>query len=486
MPETPNEEQDTDKGPFTFRRVMRFLLPSLIGVMLFLVPISHQGNDTILMGVITDLVRAPFEAFALEMVVVVIVISVIGSGYYLVARPDWRESRPALHMICHSTPAWFVLRLVGALFGVAVLFQVGPEIVWGEATGVTVFNDIGVTIFFILGIACILLPFLTDYGFLEFVGTLARKPFEALFRLPGRSAIDATASFVAASTVGLLITINQYDRGYYSAREAASVATNFSIVSIPFSLVIAKVSGLESMFFTWYMVVIMACILCALITVRIPPLSRMPDTYKEGVEKQIHEDDASDQGLVRRSLTAALERADNAPGPFAFLRSGGLAALDVIFGVLGPSMALATLTAILVFHTPVFEYLAYPVYLVLEVSGLPEAKQAAPGFLIGFLDQFMPALVAQDIPGGTDPLCSGWPFSGSTDLYGRGRCSDPAFQPAAQIHGSAADFCHTDDHPVSDLSGRRRVSFQVIARPDCFPVQPDDLDHSHRFDFSIT
>ena len=60
-------------------------------------------------------------------------------------------------------------------------------------------------------------------------------------------------------------------------------------------------------------------------------------------------------------------------------------------------MAIATSTAIVVFHTPVFEIISYPIFWLLRVVQLPEASAAAPGFVVGFLDQFMPALIAKDI-----------------------------------------------------------------------------------------
>ena len=75
--------------------------------------------------------------------------------------------------------------------------------------------------------AAFLLPFLTDYGFMEFIGETCRGAFRKIFNLPGRSAIDAMASWLTAAVVGIIITSQQYQRGFYSAREAAVIATNF-------------------------------------------------------------------------------------------------------------------------------------------------------------------------------------------------------------------------------------------------------------------
>jgi nucleoside recognition membrane protein YjiH len=243
------------------------------------VPITFQGEQTILIGLLTNVLIEFFAPWLLQAVVAVTGVATVGGAAYLLLQPDWAGRRPWLYALCNVTPVWLVLRLAGFAIGLMVLLQIGPEVLRGEQTGETVFRDIGINSLIILCVACQLMPFLTEFGFMEFVGTLLTKPFQALFRLPGRSAIDATASFLSSAAVGLLITIGQYDRGYYTARESASVATNFSVVSLPFSLLIAKVAGVSHLYFGWYLTMILVCIVCAFVMVRLPPLSRMPDTY---------------------------------------------------------------------------------------------------------------------------------------------------------------------------------------------------------------
>ena len=352
-----------------------------------------------LIGLLTDWLGQVLGPLLLIAVVLVTLISVIGGAWFLIARPDWRERRPLLHAVCQVTPLWMTLRILSFALGAMVLFESGPEVLWGDATGGGVFRDIGGNSLVIFIVACQFMPFLTEFGFMEFVGVLLRGPFEKLFRLPGRAAIDATASFVSAATVGLLITIGQYERGYYTARESAAVATNFSVVSIPFSLVVAEVSGISHLYFSWYLTVIVACLFCALIMVRVPPLSRIPDDYYPAAVEQMPEPEpgVSDLSPFAEALQAATDRSSMAPGPAAFFRSSALQTLDVVFGVIPAAMTLATLTAVLVFHTPVFEVLTLPIAWLLDWLALPEASVAAPGFVVGFLDQFMPALVARNI-----------------------------------------------------------------------------------------
>ena len=101
-------------------------------------------------------------------------------------------------------------------------------------------------------VACLLLPFLIDFGAAEFMGTLLKKPFLLAFRLPGRASIDSLASWLGSGSVGVLITIQQHERGNYSGREAAIITTNFSIASIAFCVLVTKVIEIDHMFFEFY------------------------------------------------------------------------------------------------------------------------------------------------------------------------------------------------------------------------------------------
>jgi nucleoside recognition membrane protein YjiH len=72
-----------------------------------------------------------------------------------------------------------------------------------------------------------------------------------------------------------------------------------------------------------------------------------------------------------------------------------------MFSVMAAAMALATLAAVITFHTPIFSWLSYPLVSALELAHLPDAAAASPALLSGFLDQYMPAIVAAGIDSNT-------------------------------------------------------------------------------------
>ena len=376
--------------------LLRFLVPSAIGITLFLMPVSIDGKSTILLGVITDLVKVPLKPFALEIICGVICTSAIGAIAYQLKGSNWEQSRPALHAFCAVTPGWFALRLVAAGLAVIVYFELGPEAIWGADTGRLSFEASGPSILYILFAACFLMPFLTEFGFMEYVGTLLERPFSRLFRLPGRAAIDATASFVSASMVGMMISISQYRRGFYSAREASVIATNFSIVSIPFCLVMATVAGVEEHFFSWYAIVVLSCLACALLLCRLPPLVRIPESYFIARQQSQPSVD-SERSLLSLALSAAVARATIAETPIAIARQSWHSALGLVANVLGTSMLIATSTLVLVHYTPVFDWLSYPFYLVFNTAGFAAPRLAGVAVLVGFLDVFSPALLVRSV-----------------------------------------------------------------------------------------
>jgi len=379
------------------KNILRFLLPSLLGVLIFLTPIRWNGNLTIGVDIAVGWIKFLMGDYILHILVALLVLTSVLTLMGTTLRVGWIHRRSNLKKLFDVPYIWLVLRLIGTAFGLIYLFQVGPEVLKSEQIGGAVLVDIGTNVLGIYIAACILLPLLTDFGFMEFAGTLARPLFRKVFQLPGRSAIDAVTSFVGASSIGCLVTIGQYDRSNYTARQACVIATNFSVVSIPFCLVVAKAAGIEHVFISWYGFVVLACLTAAFITPRLPPLSNKADTRVDGTQDSVPRDTSDSSSLLGEAWIKAMERAENAPGVRDFFATGLSNMMFFMFSVVAPAMALATMAVLVVFHTPIFSWLGYPFIPLLEFAQLPDAAAAAPALFSGYLDQYVPAIVASGI-----------------------------------------------------------------------------------------
>ena len=133
-----------------------------------------------------------------------------------------------------------------------IIWQLGPEAIWSENTGGMLLSPTGLVsfLFTIFLFAGLLLPLLLNFGLLEFFGTMMVKIMRPLFKLPGRSAVDALTSWVGDGTIGVLLTSRQYEEGYYTKKEAAIIGSTFSVVSITFCIVVLDQVGLGELLYS--------------------------------------------------------------------------------------------------------------------------------------------------------------------------------------------------------------------------------------------
>jgi nucleoside recognition membrane protein YjiH len=388
---------DTETETITTADLFKFIVPSLLGFGLFLTPVDYQGNATVVLGVLAGQLQAALGSSMKYVTTAIFVSSAAITLFYTLAPGRWADVTPRLRDVFRTQSGWLVLRVLGGVFSAMTLLQLGPEWVISERTGVTAYVDIAGIIFCLIGLGCLLLPLLTDYGFLEFIGTMLRKVFMWTFGLPGRAAIDAAASWVGSSSVAVLVTSRQYDSGHYTMREAAVIATNFSVVSVPFVVLTAQVAGIPGHFFQLYASMLAIGVLCAVVTPRMPPLSRIPDDFHPHVGKQVQEEARAGYSLPSWALRQATQRAAGAAGPAGMLRSGGLSALDLFFTMMPAAMTIEFLALATYHYTEVFQIITMPLVPVLDLLGVAESAAASPGLVIGLLDQFVPAIIAGEI-----------------------------------------------------------------------------------------
>ena len=132
-----------------------------------------------------------------------------------------------------------ILKVVGVVFGILYclkVYQLGSL----RQILVVLYEKLVISVSLLVPIGSAFLALLVGYGLLEFIGTFCRPIMIVLWNTPGRSAIDAVASFVGSYSLALLITNRVYKEGKYTTKEAAIIATGFSTVSATFMIIIAK------------------------------------------------------------------------------------------------------------------------------------------------------------------------------------------------------------------------------------------------------
>lgn len=362
----------------------KFFAYSAIGATFFFVPVTVDGTRSILLDHIVTKIREampgllPYYALALI---------VAGAAYPLVSG-TWRRNR--------ATIVFTAFKLVGLVVGTMLVFETGPGWLFAPDVGPFLLEKLVVPVGLLVPVGAVFLALLVGYGLLEFIGVLMQPVMRPLWRTPGRSAIDAVASFVGSYSLGLLITDRVYREGKYTGREAAIIATGFSTVSATFMVVVAATLGLMGRWNTYFWSTLVITFLVTAVTVRIPPLSWISDRYFPGVEPQPESTETGNR--LARAWAEARTTVSAAPGLLPnigrHLRDGVLMAMAILPSIL----SIGLLGVLLAKYTPIFDWLGYLFVPVTWGLQLPEPVLAAKAVAVGIAEMFLPALLVVEAP----------------------------------------------------------------------------------------
>ncbi|CEO20755.1 YjiH family protein [Paraclostridium sordellii] len=374
----------------------KFLIPSLIGLLLFVIPLPYgkfvpiEGISSINIGIgfLAEILKISFANYLNHIALVVIVTSAILSilSKFVNIKNEFLKS------VLDVPLFWLVFRILGAIFISMTVLNFGPTFIRSEVTGQTILGVLPslLAIFLVSGF---LLPLVVDFGLMDFVGTLISKFMYKIFKVPGRSAVDAISSWLGDGTLGIMITNTQYKQGFYTAREACIISVCFSLVSLPFSTVIADQLGLMNLFVPFYGTVCVASLACAIIMPRVYPLAHIKDKTYNDVD-HLKEDIIPDgENLFEFALGKALYRAENSPSLNTILKNGFKTVIDMYLALLPLVMAWGTVALMVAEFTPLFNWISFPIVFVLKLLQVPNAIEAAPAVLVGFADMFLPSIM---------------------------------------------------------------------------------------------
>ncbi len=382
-----------------------FIIPSLIGIFLFMTPVLTEEGWKVPIAILANVLATIVAPIISYFTILMFAISAIGA---LMAKflPHKNVKKPSiLDTLFYVNWFWTITRCIGLVFASMVVFNFGPFAINNENTGGLLMDPNGGLVTFLFTIflfAGFLLPFLTNFGLLEFFGTMMVRIMRPLFKSPGRSSIDALTSWVGDGTIGVLMTSKQYEMGNYTKKEAAIIATSFSVVSITFCIVVLDTVHLARYFIPYYLTVVFCGIVLAIIMPRIYPLAQKEDTYIDGTPVDYSREQLPEgYNSVSHGLENALAVAHANRDPRKFIKDGSRNVIDLWIGVAPIVMAFGTVALMLAEFTSIFVILGKPFEPILTVLGLPEAAEAAQTMVVGFADMFLPSILGAGIESDT-------------------------------------------------------------------------------------
>jgi len=361
-----------------------------------MIPLPIDGGIQIPIAWFASMLSTALEPVVQWLALITLLVAAIGSIIFLFIPKD----DTFINNLFKVTPFWTVTRIIGAVFAILIIWQLGPEAIWSDTTGGMLLSPTGLVsfLFTIFLFAGLLLPLLLNFGLLEFFGTMMVKIMRPLFKLPGRSAVDALTSWVGDGTIGVLLTSRQYEEGYYTKKEAAIIGSTFSVVSITFCIVVLGQVNLSNYFIPYYLTVLLCGIVLAFIMPRIYPLAGKEDTHIDGRPLDLEaEKYPENYNAITHGLENALNTASKNRSIGKFFTDGIKNVVDMYIGVAPVVLAFGTIALMLAEYTSVFTILGKPFEPLLMLFGIPEAAAAAQTMVVGFADMFLPTILGASI-----------------------------------------------------------------------------------------
>ncbi len=264
-----------------------------------------------------------------------------------------------------------------------------------------VMANILVTICISIPCASLFLPFLVDYGLVDFIGVFVRVVMRPVFKLPGRAAIIMVTAFLGNFSAGHIAVNDQYKTGRMTERESVCIDTSLSTASVGFLMALATNTGLnnaelwggKNYWNLYFWIAFLVTLLVALIGVRIFPLRKIPDTYYEGVtpdpEKVIK------KGIIKAAFTEAMDIAENQESLGKRIKYIQLESLYVLGTVSAGTSFFGTFGVVLYTFTPIIKWLGYIFWPFFRIFGFKGAEltTACTGSMISFVEITVPALL---------------------------------------------------------------------------------------------
>jgi nucleoside recognition membrane protein YjiH len=378
--------QQTPSRKATFR----FLFYSFLGVCFFMLPLPSGGRVTVPFDMVVSWITTRASSVVAVYCLILIVAGAVGS---------------AVAVGLHSPPRWSipfvtsrplaVARVAAVPLALMYLFHLGPDVVLQESVGRLMWNTLAFSVGVIIPIGAALLVLLVRYGLLEFIGTLMQPIMRPLFRLPGRSSLDSITSWVGSYSVGLYLTRQLTHEGWYSRREAYTIATCFSTVSIGFAAVVAQTLDLLHLFPLIFLCYFLAIYSLTALLARTWPITAVSTEYL-GDPNPEPAPAAGARQLLCSAWNRAVQQAQVSSGVARALRTGLLDGLLLASTILGSILTVGTVALLVARETPLFLWLGKPLVPLLSLLGLPDAELISSAVLVGITEMYIPSLLAQD------------------------------------------------------------------------------------------
>ncbi|WP_432205624.1 YjiH family protein (plasmid) [Cetobacterium somerae] len=361
--------------------IMKYIFLNFIGIFMFFIPITLHNKNTIPLDHIASFITTSFPEI---IKIYILILMGIGAFRPLFVEKNWLKNKTSLFFT--------IAKLCGFAIGVSTFLSIGPKALFEKDMLPFLFDKLVTPLSVVIPLGGAFIIFLVGFGLLEFMGVLMENVMRPIFKTPGKSSIDAVASFVGSYSIGLLITNKVYTDGKYSLKEAAIIATGFSTVSATFMIVVAKTLDSIEIWNFYFWSCILITFLVTAITVRLFPLNKIPNIY---YENQKFQDEIVEDGTIfgRAFLSGINSAQRNDESVCIQFLKNYKEGFIITAGILPSIMSIGLLGLVLAKYTPIFDFIGYIYLPFTKILGFENPHLIAKALSTSIAEMFLPAIL---------------------------------------------------------------------------------------------
>lgn len=267
-----------------FNNVIKILIFSLIGVIIFFIPIKiNNQSETIIYHL----------AYYLEnKILVVIEVSIVIFTILSTLKSIFQDEKYFFYKIFILVRIFSILILVSFIFEKEYIFINDDRLVF-------ILRDLITTLIILLPISSVFMPLLIDYGLIEIIEAYTNKMMKKLFKVSGKVFLNFLVYLFLGNVLGNFFTYKLYKDGKLRGKEACITVLNFSVLSLPLTADLCNKININ--LFNFILLEMIVLIICNSIICRIYPLKKKKQSYfvKSGYK---------DVNCKRHKLSVALKK----------------------------------------------------------------------------------------------------------------------------------------------------------------------------------
>ncbi len=349
----------------------KFVICSLIGIILFFVQIPINGTSQLPIDFITSIFTTALQPYSAQVLLVCSILYLIN----LWRTKGWNGSTAGKVIMVFS--------ILGAIMVLMQLFHIGPAFMFESDIIPAAISNMG-NAFVMVYVITFFLPFLLDFGLVDFVGVIFQPIMRKVFRLPGTTAVVAIGAFLVNFTVGHIQDNQLYTEGKLTTREANIIGTSLCTTSIALLLMFANANGQSGNWTTVFLVTAFLVYIVTAIIARIPPLSMVPDTYYKNMEPP--KETRSEGSILKEAWLTGVAVAEKAPNPLQAMWNTGSRSLMMVAGTHVSAVSMWVFPALVNKYTPIFTLLGYLFLPIIKLFGIPNAAELANAVGLSFVN----------------------------------------------------------------------------------------------------